>query len=117
MSAFRFLRRRWRLGALLSLVVALGFASVAAADDWPQWLGPQRDGVWREEGIRDRFPAGGPKVRWRVPTGSGYSGPAVADGHVYLTDFVTKGGAKLPGGGMGRSRLAGVERVLCLDDA
>ena len=34
----------------------------ALADDWPQWMGPKRDNVWRETGILDKFPAGGPKV-------------------------------------------------------
>lgn len=88
------------------------------ADDWPQWLGPRRDGVWREDGILDRFPAGGPKVRWRAPVGSGYSGPSVAGSRVYLTDYVTKSGAKLPDSGFsGRRKLPGVERVLCFDDA
>src|SRR5207253_2074359 len=53
-------------------------AMPAYALDWPQWLGPNRDGVWRETGLLTRFPAGGPKVLWRTPIGTGYSGPAVA---------------------------------------
>ena len=36
-------------------------ATTAVADDWPQWLGPQRDGVWRETGILDKFPEGRPE--------------------------------------------------------
>ena len=56
--------------------------------DWPQWLGPQRDGVWREDGILEKYPPGGPKLRWRLPLGGGYAGPAVADGKVYVTDRV-----------------------------
>ena len=32
------------------------------ADDWPQWLGPKRDSVWRETEIVAKFPEGGPKV-------------------------------------------------------
>src|SRR5205823_8929825 len=86
-------------------------------DDWPQWLGPQRDGVWREDGVLDRFPPGGPAVRWRVPIGSGYAGPAVAGNRVYVTDFRPRSGANMPAGGMSRSRIGGVERVLRLDDA
>ena len=42
---------------------------VRAADDWPQWLGPQRDAVWRESGIVEKFSADGPPVRWRTPAG------------------------------------------------
>ena len=43
-----------------------------------------RDGVWREKGILDKFPSGGPKVKWRAEVGAGYSGPAVAGGKVFL---------------------------------
>ena len=45
-----------------SLVVVARAPRVATADDWPQWLGPKRDGVWRETGIVEKFPAGGPKI-------------------------------------------------------
>src|SRR4051812_6890594 len=41
----------------------LAFTLAAAplhADDWPQWLGPQRDSVWRETGILEKFPEQGP---------------------------------------------------------
>ncbi len=85
--------------------------SAGRADDWPQWLGPQRDSVWRETGILERFPEGGPRVKWRARVASGYAGPAVASGRVYLTDFVTKEDIA---NHIGRSRLPGTERVLCL---
>src|SRR5437764_755938 len=68
--------------ALAVLTVGCLFSRPAQADDWPQWLGPRRDGVWRETGILERFPAGGPVVLWRTPIGAGYAGPAVADGRV-----------------------------------
>ena len=58
-------------GFLLS-IVAFALVAPAFADDWPQWLGPQRDGVWREAGIAAKFPPGGPKVRWRTAIGEGY---------------------------------------------
>ena len=82
------------------------------ADDWPQWLGPKRDSVWRETGIVERFPAGGPKVLWRIPVRGGYAGPAVADGRVYLADFHPK-----PDASKGGNRTPGVERVLCVSAA
>src|SRR6185437_12478903 len=69
---------------LFPLLTGLLLAPLAAADDWPQWLGPRRDGQWREAGILDKFPAGGPKVLWRKPCGTGYSSPSVAGGKVYL---------------------------------
>jgi outer membrane protein assembly factor BamB len=84
-------------------------AATVRADDWPQWLGPQRDGVWRETGILDKFPPGGPKVRWRTPIGAGYTGPAVAEGRVYVMDRISESGKPKKG--------AGKERVLCLDEA
>ena len=49
-------------------------------------MGPNRDGVWTETGIVEKFPAGGPKKLWRAPVGGGYAGPAVAGGKVYVTD-------------------------------
>src|SRR5436190_13873727 len=63
-----------------------GLMGLARGDDWPQWLGPKRDGIWRETGILKRFPADGPRVRWRTDIGAGYAGPAVAAGKVYVTD-------------------------------
>ena len=92
-------------------------AGAAHADDWPQWLGPQRDGIWREDGLLTKFPAGGPKVRWRTPIGAGYSGPAVAQGLVFITDRVLPEGVKNPENAFGRSRVEGKERVLCLEEA
>ncbi len=74
---------------LLLLAVLIPLSSVLA-DEWPQWRGPARDGVWSETGILEAFD--GPKIpiRWRVPIGSGYSGPSVADGRVYVTDRLAK---------------------------
>ncbi|MFL5244061.1 MAG: PQQ-binding-like beta-propeller repeat protein [Gemmataceae bacterium] len=85
------------------------------ADDWPQWLGPRRDGVWREKGIIEKFPKKGPTVLWRKEIAAGYSGPAVADGRVYVTDHIrpTKlkdGGDKAP-----EPSEPEKERILCLD--
>src|SRR5439155_5288942 len=92
-------------------------SSAGRADDWPQWLGPKRDGIWRETGVLTRFPPGGPKVRWRTPIGVGYAGPAVAEGRVYVTDLLLPEGVPLPANAFSRTPLAGKERVLCLDEA
>lgn len=72
----------------LSLIVILASATAVMADDWPQWLGPKRDGVWRETGLVEKFPKDGPKVLWKEPIGGGYAGPAVASGKLFVTDFV-----------------------------
>jgi len=67
-----------------------GLALPSLADDWPQWRGPGRDGVWRETGIVDRFAGEQIPIRWRVPLSSGYSGPTVADGRVFVSDRMTE---------------------------
>lgn len=100
-----------------SLVILLTLLSVSAkADDWPGWLGEHRDGVWREEGIVESFPAGGPKVLWRRKIGTGFSGPAVADGRVYVADRVAQGGDPTAEqtDNYELRKGPGVERVLCL---
>ena len=65
------------LSRLPAVLVPLLAANLAHAEDWPQWRGPQRDGVWRENGIIERFEAPEIKVKWRVPIAGGYSGPTV----------------------------------------
>lgn len=97
------------------LLAGIGlFAATAAAGDWPQWMGPRRDGVWREDGIIDRIPDGGLTVKWRVAVAAGYSGPAVAGRRVYITDYVLERGDAINNPGA-RPKLGGRERVLCLD--
>lgn len=99
---------------VLVLLASLA-ATAARADDWPQWMGPQRDGVWREDGILDKFHAGGPKVLWKQPCGVGYAGPSVAAGKLFLPDFLPKD--KLPGGGFEKGQFRGEERLVCRDAA
>jgi outer membrane protein assembly factor BamB len=62
------------------------FVISARADDWPQWRGPNRDGVWRETGIVEQFDSEQLPLAWRAPIGAGYSGPTVAEERVYVTD-------------------------------
>jgi outer membrane protein assembly factor BamB len=105
---------RSHFAVLLSLTLLL---PTVRGDDWPQWLGPQRDGVWREAGIVEKFPAGGPPVRWRREIGGGYAGPAVAGGRVYVTDRWLAKGTNNPADPFARGIVPGTERVLCLDEA
>lgn len=99
-------------------IVALFLASVAVqGDDWPQWMGPRRDGVWRETGVVERFTSNSLPVVWRVPVNAGYVGPAVAGGRLFLLDRVA---GKMPERQRGDKTLPmvpGNERVLCLDTA
>ncbi|MGD9722519.1 MAG: PQQ-binding-like beta-propeller repeat protein [Pirellulales bacterium] len=85
----------------------------ASADDWPQWLGAARDGVWRESGLIDKFPAGGPKVLWRTQLGVGYAGPAVVGDAVYVMDLERAVDAEGKPRRATRQGLPGSERVLC----
>ena len=101
---------------LSALALALTFAGPAVADDWPQWLGPKRDGVWRETGVATRFPKD-LKPAWSAPVGAGYAGPAVAEGKVYLLDRVVADPSTVPADPFDRKTIPGVERVLCFDDA
>jgi outer membrane protein assembly factor BamB len=96
------------------LVTVMWAGSSARGDDWPQWMGPQRDGVYRETGVIDAIPASGLPVRWRVPIHGGYAGPAVANGRVYVTDYVRTAGEARNDPGQ-RMELSGRERVLCFD--
>ena len=76
------------------LAILLGSAGTRA-DEWPQWMGPQRDNTWREKGILDKLPAGDMKPVWKAPIGGGYAGPAVAAGKVFATDLVSKDDVKV----------------------
>jgi outer membrane protein assembly factor BamB len=111
----------WRLRSLWGkMALLLGFlvlGTMAWADDWPGWLGPGRDDIWRETGILDKFPPEGPPVRWRTQIAAGYAGPAVAEGRVFVMDHVIAQGAKQPANPFERGSIAGTERVLCLNEA
>lgn len=95
------------------LLFLLATSGVVRADDWPQWMGPNRDGTWLEAGTVRSLPPSGPKVLWRAPIRSGYSGPAVVGGRVFITDYETAD--VTTGDPSARSALNGRERVLCLD--
>jgi outer membrane protein assembly factor BamB len=72
------------------------------SQDWPDWRGENRDAIWRETGIVDKFESDTIQPKWSVEIGSGYCGPTVANGKVYLTDRIEKPNQ--------------VERVLCFDE-
>ncbi len=107
-----------RLIGRLALLTLLPAATASLhADDWPQWLGPRRDGVWRETGIVETLPTNGVKFRWRTAIGGGYSGPAVVGGRVYVMDRQLATGSKPPPNAFARGEIPGSERILCLDES
>lgn len=73
-------------------VMLLTVPAVLAAD-WPQWLGPKRDGSSPEKGLLADWPKDGPKVLWKVPGGDGYSSVAVAGKRAYT--LVQRGAEEL----------------------
>ena len=81
-------------------------APVAFANDWPEWRGTGRAGVWSETGIVQELPAE-LKVKWRVPVNSGFSGPAVVDGRVFITDWAEDPASRT---------MDGTERAIALDE-
>ena len=81
-----------------------GAATSRGVEDWPEVGGKGRLNVWNETGILETFPQDGLKVLWRTPVRSGYTGPAVSNGRVFLLDWqVTK-------------QPFGTERALAFDE-
>jgi outer membrane protein assembly factor BamB len=64
------------------IVVAAFLASHLSAADWPQWRGPNRNGISSEK-VSAAWPAGGPRVLWRASVGTGFSSISVSRGRVY----------------------------------
>lgn len=69
---------------LRTLAIFLGSSLGSHAADWPEFLGPNRDGTSPETGLLERFPEGGPRVVWQKDTGIGYATPSVRDGVLVL---------------------------------
>jgi outer membrane protein assembly factor BamB len=87
----------------VALLILTGFTMInrAEAQEWPDWRGSNRDGIWKEEGIVKKFGQNPIPLKWSIPVGAGYSGPTVAGGKVYLIDRVEK--------------PEPLERVLCIN--
>lgn len=90
------------------LLLGVGFGAMftvaARAEDWPEWRGRDRLGVWRETDLVKTFPDEGLPQRWSTEIFAGYAGPSVAAGRVFVTDYRKTG------------RARGEERGLCLDE-
>lgn len=76
----------------VSLLIINAFA---IAQDWPQFLGPERNSISPQKNLLRSWPETGPEVLWSVPVGIGYGGPVVKDGKVYLSDRDDKTGDNL----------------------
>jgi len=72
---------------VVSLAVSLvsAVSQTPATGDWPQWRGPNRDGISTETGLAQQWPAGGPRVVWTAPgLGAGYGAVAIKGARVYV---------------------------------
>lgn len=86
----------------LILVFSGIFLSITSpSQEWPDWRGVNRDGVWNETGIINKFKSNSIPLKWSIPCNAGFSGPTVSAGKVYLTDRTEKPEES--------------ERVLCVD--
>jgi outer membrane protein assembly factor BamB len=74
----------------LGLASLLSLAPSAAADDWPQWRGPARDGISKETGWLTQWPAAGPKRLWEASVGIGLSSFSVSKGRLYTMGNVSE---------------------------
>ena len=92
--------------AFVILAAAVAFSAPTFADDWPQFRGKDRLAVWHETGIVETLPDE-LKVTWRTPIRSGCSGPAVADGRVFLSDWAEDPESRT---------VDGTERAIALDE-
>ncbi|HEY6190411.1 MAG TPA: PQQ-binding-like beta-propeller repeat protein [Pyrinomonadaceae bacterium] len=71
------------LGAVVMLLCLAGGAVSQTAGDWPQWRGPNRDGISQETGLLKQWPAEGPPLAWKTTgAGRGYSSLAVTGGRI-----------------------------------
>jgi outer membrane protein assembly factor BamB len=72
----------------LLFAVFLLSSVLGIAQEWPDWRGINRDGVWDETGIVGKFQSPKLPAKWSAPVGSGYSGPTVSNGKVYISDLL-----------------------------
>jgi len=75
-------RCAWYL--VLLLLSATAFAAAPASFDWPQWQGPDRNGISKERGLLKEWSKEGPRLAWRITgLGGGYSAPSIAAGRIF----------------------------------
>jgi outer membrane protein assembly factor BamB len=77
------MKTKWIFAPLFLLMT---FATSIHGQDWPQFLGPERNSTSPEKGILQTWPENGPEVMWSVNIGIGFGGPIIKDNMVYLLD-------------------------------
>ncbi len=80
---------------IVSAFLLMIFANSVNAQDWPQFLGPDRNSTSAQKSILRTWPENGSEILWTTEVGIGYGGPVVKDGKVYLLDRDDKVGDNL----------------------
>lgn len=75
-----------RILLLIVTIVTISFLSQVCGQGWPQIFGPDRNNTSPQKGLLRTWPAKGPEVLWSIDVGTGYGGPAVKDGKIYMLD-------------------------------
>ena len=101
------------LSVVLWVATNVGISSLLATD-WPQWNGSLQNGRYEETGVLTKIPEEGLRKRWTAKVGLGYSGPSVANGRVFVTDFLQIEGEKTNNPGT-RDKIKGSERIHAFD--
>jgi outer membrane protein assembly factor BamB len=83
---------------IISVPIVLLVASSLQGEEWPQFLGPNRDGHYHASDVSDTWPKTGPHILWRKEIGQGFSSPVVSQGRLILFH-----------------RIGNQEKVDCLD--
>src|SRR5829696_6936458 len=66
---------RW----VIAVIVPCSLVGRAAAADWPQWQGPDRNAISKQTGLLQQWPEGGPPLAWKIDgVGTGYSAPSIS---------------------------------------
>src|SRR4051794_8441254 len=72
-------------GIALGTLLLCSASPTLLAHDWPQWRGPERNGISSETGLLKEWPKAGPNLLWQINNaGTGYSTPAIVGDRVYL---------------------------------
>ncbi|MBK7131353.1 MAG: PQQ-like beta-propeller repeat protein [Bacteroidales bacterium] len=77
------------------ILLCISAFSSAIAQDWPQYLGPNRNSISAQKGLLRTWPQQGPEVLWTTEVGIGFGGPVVKGGKAYLLDRDDKVGDKM----------------------
>src|SRR6185369_4408967 len=78
------MKSRALITGIIGFCAATTFAAQGGSGEWPQWRGPNRDGVSTEKGLLKDWPAGGPMLAWKTTgLGEGFSTIAIAGGKIF----------------------------------